>query len=216
MAFRISTCSRVPRDSKEQAARLYYQVFDLLNLDGQDLTLRPLLERKQRLRELLLRAEQPRLRYVAHVQSDGAAFFRAVDELGLEGIVCKRARSVYRPGIRSADWIKVKCFRTQRFAIVGYTMADDRLESLAVAGRDNDGALNYAGRVEWGVPRRDGSLLRALRASCKLSTPVAAASRSQNIAWVEPHLSAEVRALAWMPGRALRHAVLRSVTPALP
>lgn len=83
--------------STKQATRLYYQVFDLLGIDAEDLTSRPLLERKQRLCELLTKSDQPRLRYVAHVDGDGAGFFLAVDGLGLEGIVCKRARSVYRP-----------------------------------------------------------------------------------------------------------------------
>lgn len=190
--------------------RLYYQIFDLLSLDGEDLTSRPLLERKERLCELLRRANSPRLRYVAHVEGNGAAFFQAVDGLGLEGIVCKRARSLYRAGTRSADWVKVKCFRTQTFAIVGYTVADGMLESLALAGRDGD-RLAYAGRVEWGVPRRDPSLLNVLRS---LGEPTANidGARSRSVSWVEPCVSAKVRALAWAPGRALRHAVLRGVS----
>ena len=190
--------------------RLYYQVFDLLNIDDEDLTARPLLERKERLLDLLRATDSPRLRYVAHVQTSGAEFFRAVDQLGLEGIVCKRARSVYRPGIRSADWVKVKCFRTQTFAIVGYTVADGMLESLALAGVD-DSRLVYAGRVEFGVPRRDGALLRVLQTLCAPRRPIVSASQSRNIVWVEPVLSAEVRCLAWAPGRALRHTVLRSI-----
>lgn len=70
--------------------------------------------------------------------------------------------------------------------------------------------LHFAGRVEWGVPRRDSSLLRALRAIPETTT-VADGPRSSRIEWVTPHLSAEVRALAWQPGRALRHAVLRGL-----
>src|SRR5438309_4068478 len=98
--------------------------------------------------------------------------------MGLEGIVCKRGRSVYRPGIRSADWVKVKCFRTRTFSIVGYTMEDGRLESLAVAGVDDAGRLHYAGRVEWGVPRRDGCLLRMLQALGECDLAISGSSRS--------------------------------------
>ncbi|MFL5613553.1 MAG: non-homologous end-joining DNA ligase [Gemmatimonadaceae bacterium] len=191
----------------KDGSRLYYQVFDLLSIGRTDLTSRPLLERKQRLVELLRHAEHPRLRYVAHVEGSGADFFRAVDQLGLEGIVCKRARSLYRAGVRSADWVKVKCFRTQTFAIVGYTLADEVLESLALAGRDGE-QLVYAGRVEFGVPRSDRTLLNLLQSLGEPTAEIGSASRSRTITWVEPRLSAEVRALAWAPGRGLRHAVL--------
>jgi bifunctional non-homologous end joining protein LigD len=198
--------------SREHQPRLYYQVFDLLNINGKDIAARPLLERKTRLVELLRRGDHPRLRYVAHVQANAAEFFRAADELGLEGIVSKRARSVYRPGIRSADWVKVKCFHTQHFVIVGYTIANGRLESLAVAQPAEDGGAHYAGRVELGVPRRDDTLRRALELLGAPSISVRGASSNPSIRWVEPRLRAEVRALRWRPGRALRHAVLRGVS----
>jgi bifunctional non-homologous end joining protein LigD len=199
--------------SSDARVRLYYQVFDLLCVNSEDLTGRPLIERKARLCELLTRAKSSRLRYVAHVEHDGAAFFGAVDALGLEGIVCKRATSIYQPGVRASSWVKVKCFRTQRFAIVGYTVADGQLESLVVAGEHN-GALHYAGRVEWGVPRRDPGLLTALRSIEECTATVINASCSAAIRWLEPRLAADVRALAWRPGRSLRHAVLRGVSVA--
>jgi bifunctional non-homologous end joining protein LigD len=195
------------------SSRLYYQVFDLLSIDGRDLTSAPLLERKACLAEVLAGATGHRLRFVAHTTADGVAFHRAADELGLEGIVCKRARSIYRRGVRSADWVKVKCFRTQRFSIVGYTTENDVLASLVLAGTSESGTLHYAGQVEFGVPRRDPSLLNVLRQSRSLRREIANASRSKGIVWVEPRLSAEVRALMWQPGRSLRHAVLRSISP---
>lgn len=210
MAFHFEALQRATR-SQQSDARLYYQVFDVLSLDGEDLTSRPLLERKQRLCELLRQADSLRLRYVAHVEGNGEAFFQAVDGLGLEGIVSKRARSVYHPGVRTADWVKVKCFRTHRFAIVGYTTENGLLASLALAG-EHEGQLHYAGQVEWGVPRRDDSLLRALRAIPGPTTTIAVRPQSSRIEWVASHLWAEVRALAWQPGRALRHAVLRGVS----
>ena len=170
--------------SADARDRLYYQVFALPCLNGEDLTTRPLVERKARLSELLTRAGNPRLRYVAHLDSDGAAFFRAVDELGLEGIVCERARSLYRPGIRSSDWVKVKCFRTQRFAIVGYTTTNELLETLVLAGETDVGSLHYAGRVEFGVPRRDQTLLNMLRSCGELSGDVQSRSVSRSISWL--------------------------------
>jgi ATP-dependent DNA ligase len=107
------------------------------------------------------------------------------------------------------DWVKVKCFRTETFAILGYTLEGGVLSSLVLAGQDS-GRLVYAGRVEFGVPRRD-SLLRCLQALGALDSEIVGASTSRSMVWVELQLSAEVRALAWEPGRALHHAVLRSV-----
>ncbi|HZI42557.1 MAG TPA: non-homologous end-joining DNA ligase [Gemmatimonadaceae bacterium] len=204
------------RSGGEQA-HLYYQVFDVLRLDGSDLTAKPLVERKARLLEVMRdEGAGTRLRYVSHVQGNGLEFFRAADELGLEGIVSKRTHSVYRAGIRSADWLKVKCFRTQRFSIVGYTTESvaggEVLATLALAGTNETGKLTYAGRVEFGVPRRDDTLLKALRTLNEPTMAVAGASQSASIVWVEPKLSAEVRALAWRPGRSLRHAVLGTVS----
>ena len=199
---------------KGDSLRLYYQVFDLLNLNGSDLTGLPLLERKQHLVELLRRADH-RLRFVTHIEGNGLDFFHAADQLGLEGIVSKRARSVYRPGVRSSDWVKVKCFRSQSFTIAGYTteMADGKmvLSSLALAATDNSGALCYAGRVEFGVPRRDRRLLLLLQSLGAAPAETFGTRAGSAVSWVEPALAAEVRCLAWRPGRQLRHAVLRRV-----
>jgi bifunctional non-homologous end joining protein LigD len=195
-----------------EQGRLYYQVFDLLRLDGRDLTARPLIERKERLSALFRdAAPNSRLRYVSHYQGDAVEFLRSVDRLGLEGMVSKRVRSVYRGGTRSCDWIKTKCSHTQRFAVVGYTTeligGKEVLATLALAGEGD----RYAGRVEFGVPRRDGSLLEILQSLGARSASVADAPETSSIQWIEPLLAANVRCLRWEPGRSVRHAVLHGV-----
>src|SRR5207248_681969 len=118
------------------------------------------------------------------------------------------------------DWLKVKCFRTHRFMVIGYTTevigGKDVLSTLALAGTSGDAGDDryYAGRVEFGVPRRDDTLLRVLRSLGVATVSIASASENAAIRWVEPRLMAEVRCLAWKPGRHIRHAVLRSVSPA--
>ncbi len=78
-------------------------VFDLLHLDGQDLTRLPLTERKEKLERLLKKSKQDRwLRYSAHVAGEGDAMFAKACEAGLEGIVSKRANAPYVPGRRRA------------------------------------------------------------------------------------------------------------------
>jgi ATP-dependent DNA ligase len=82
-------------------------VFDLLEVNGEDLRGLPLLERKQRLRKLLGRAGKGGLQYVDHLEGDGAEIFEHACRLGLEGIVSKRVDSSYRAG-RSKAWLKIK------------------------------------------------------------------------------------------------------------
>ena len=90
-------------------ARLIYYAFDLLYLDGYDLRGAPLIERKRLLEALLDNARGLQLiKYVEHIEGDGAAVLEHVCKLDLEGIVSKRADAPYRSGKRP-EWIKTKC-----------------------------------------------------------------------------------------------------------
>jgi bifunctional non-homologous end joining protein LigD len=91
----------------EGADPVVYCVFDLLLDRFQDLTALPLLERKRRL-DKVLTPRPANVLFVQHVDSGGKALFGHATQLGLEGIVAKRADSTYRPGGRSRDWVKVK------------------------------------------------------------------------------------------------------------
>jgi bifunctional non-homologous end joining protein LigD len=95
--------------SRGQGGRLTYHIFDLLHLDGRDLTGLPLIERKALLAPLL--AHLPKgspVCYSDHVQGQGPKFFAQACKLNLEGIVSKRAAAPYRSR-RTEDWLKVKC-----------------------------------------------------------------------------------------------------------
>lgn len=100
------------------ALPLVYHVFDLLYLDG-----RPLLELevvyRKRILEELVRGRCDRVRYADHLLGNGPAFHQAAHAAGLEGIVSKRVRSRYRPGVRSRDWVKVKCIHRYVFTVAG-------------------------------------------------------------------------------------------------
>jgi bifunctional non-homologous end joining protein LigD len=109
---------------------LTYQVFDILHLDGKDLTGLPLAERKRILKAFLarLRADAS-IRYSDHVQGGGAAFYKHACRLGLEGVVSKLARSPYRPR-RTTEWLKVKCLLRQEMVIGGWQESDKQGRSL--------------------------------------------------------------------------------------
>jgi bifunctional non-homologous end joining protein LigD len=193
------------------ASELRYFVFDLLHLDGQDLTGVPLVERKEALRALLA-ASAPLhvVQFSDHVVGQGAAFFRTACGSGVEGIVSKRAASRYSPG-RTRDWLKVKCSQRQEFVVVGFTEpqgARTGFGALVLAVHD-DGELRYAGRVGTGFTEED---LRALRkrmgALERERAPVTNPPKGaeyREITWLEPKLVAEVEFTEWTPDGKIRH-----------
>ena len=138
--------------SRGQAQRLTYHVFDLLHLDGGDLTGLPLIERKALLEPLLARLpKEGPVRYSSHVEGQGPKFFTQACKLGPEGIVSKRAGAPYRSR-RTEDWLKVKCLNRQEFVIGGW-MASDKpgreLRSLLLGYYDK-GKLIFAGKAGTG------------------------------------------------------------------
>ena len=125
--------------------------FDLLHLDGSDLTRLPLTERKDKLKALLAKSDQSVLRYSEHFAVDGAEMYKQACAKGLEGIISKRADAPYVAG-RQKTWLKVKCSLRQEFIIIGYSGAKSGGRALGALylGYKKDGALRYAGKVGTG------------------------------------------------------------------
>jgi bifunctional non-homologous end joining protein LigD len=151
--------------------RLRYHVFDLLYLDGLDLTGATLLDRKSLLERLLGQASAGSpLRYSEHSDENGATMLKHACHMGLEGIVSKRRDLRYRSG-RGEHWLKIKCVQAQEFVILGYvpsTAGADMVGSL-VLGYYEDGKLVHAGRVGTGWTHK---LSRSLRETIeKLQAP---------------------------------------------
>ncbi|WP_352662418.1 hypothetical protein [Mesorhizobium sp. M0166] len=112
--------SSAPIDSAP--ATIDFYAFDLLQLDGEDLTRLPLLERKAKL-EAILPAKNPVLRYSDHILGRGEGLLDRFCAAGLEGVISKLADSSY-VAARGASWLKIKCIRRQEFVIVGWTPSD--------------------------------------------------------------------------------------------
>jgi bifunctional non-homologous end joining protein LigD len=108
------------REMEGHDAPLSYYVFDLLQLDGKNLSALPLTTRKEILRQLCSNMGEP-IRYSGELGDDPEALLAEVQRRGLEGIIGKRAGSVYESGQRSGAWIKLKCVNEQEFVIGGYT-----------------------------------------------------------------------------------------------
>jgi bifunctional non-homologous end joining protein LigD len=196
-------------------APIYYVAFDLLHLDGHDLTRVPLRERKELLRHLLeaAGAGTPHLRFGDHVEGlggQGAAFYRHACEMELEGVIAKRADRPYRSR-RSRDWLKIKCTGRQEMVIVGWTDPSGSrtgFGSLLLAFHDEEGKLTYAGKVGTGFDRRTLEDLRERldRLARKTSPLDAGLDRvEKGVHWVTPKLVAEIAFTEWTRDGALRH-----------
>lgn len=131
-----------------------YIIFDLLALDGKDLRNIPLIERKSKL-ESLLKTAPKSLVYSSHVVGNGKQCFKAAEKIGFEGIVGKRVDSIYS-GNRNGDWIKLKCYLRQEFAILGYTVSKKRATGISaiLLGVFNGENYNFVGRAGTGLTER--------------------------------------------------------------
>ncbi|HOF99651.1 MAG: putative DNA ligase-like protein [Firmicutes bacterium ADurb.Bin248] len=190
--------------------RLTYIVFDLLALDGEDLRGRPLIERKQKLEALLANAPDG-LHYSRHVMGAGKESLAAACETGAEGIVGKRAGSVYS-GTRNGDWIKLKCGRRQEFVVGGYTRTEKKAEGISalLLGVYEDGKLVYAGRAGTGLSRADMEELSEKFEGLEAAVPPFADAPEprarEKTFWLAPELVAEIRFAEWTRENLLRQA----------
>jgi bifunctional non-homologous end joining protein LigD len=196
---------------------LYY-VFDLLYLDGYDLTAVPLEQRKMVLDTLLSQAKTNKLlRLSEHVIGDAKEFLKQACRAQLEGIISKRRNSLYHPG-RGADWLKSKCRQTAEFVIGGFTRPEGSrvgFGALLLGYFRPDKKFAYAGRVGTGF---DTKLLNELahrlkgieqRNSSFVETPPGV--RANGVRWVRPELVAQVEFSNWTDDRILRQAAFQGL-----
>lgn len=192
----------------KEGGELHYFAFDLLEQDGEDLTMLGNAERKHRLEELLEGAAPP-IHYAEHLASGGETLFGKLCRDGYEGVVCKRADAPYR-GTRTRSWLKVKCTRRQEFVILGFVESDKKgrdLRSLAL-GLNEGGALRYAGRVGTGFDADTRTMLLTKLKPLARKTAPAEVPRvaARGVQWVTPKLVAEVAFAEFTDEHVVRHA----------
>jgi bifunctional non-homologous end joining protein LigD len=189
---------------------LVYFVFDLLYLEGHDLTGATLEDRKQALARLLKAGPSgSSLRFSDHVTGDGDAFFQNACRLGLEGIISKRRDARYEGG-RGKSWLKVKCLKRQEFVIGGYTDPEGSRVGIGalLLGVQDGGGLEFAGKVGTGFTSKTlADLQRRLEPLGRPASPfkkarIPGVTRAH---WVDPKLVAEVAFTEWTSDGRLRH-----------
>jgi bifunctional non-homologous end joining protein LigD len=191
-------------------------VFDLLYLNGKDLTKRPLRERKERLHALLSKSKgAAALRYSEHIEGHGGEMLAKACGMGLEGIVSKQADASYLPG-RQRSWLKSKCAQRQEFIIIGYSDArkGERALGALYLGYRTNGKLNYAGKVGTGFSMKSARSLAERLENISVREPVLTWAGAggglpkrewQSIHWVKPVLLCEVDFTEWTKDGQLRH-----------
>ena len=182
--------------------------FDLLELDGLDLTDLPNIARKEKLAGLLGKGGL-HIHVSDHVIGAGENLFAAMCGAGQEGIISKRADAPYR-GARTKNWLKVKCTRRQEFVIIGWTpsSASGRaIRNLLLAQYDGEN-LVYAGKVGTGFNAGNSErLMRELGRRARKEAPVAVPRpEARGAHWVRPELVAEIAFAEFTAENVVRHA----------
>ncbi|RPI24861.1 MAG: ATP-dependent DNA ligase, partial [Acidobacteria bacterium] len=198
--------------SQAEGGRLVYYVFDLLYLEGYDLTGVALSDRKGVLRRLVGRLPADSgVRVSDHFEGQGEVFFREACKHSLEGVICKRADRPYVSG-RTRDWLKVKCLERQEFVVVGFTDPSGGrkgLGALLLGVYDEGGKLISAGRVGTGFTERSLRELRDKLGRLEIEKPAITnppkGAAARGVHWVRPDLVAEVTFAEWTGDGQLRH-----------
>ena len=191
--------------ARESDVRVFYYLFDLLHLDGQDLTALPLRARKTVLKRAFDFADP--IRFTPHRVEDGEAFFREACDKGWEGVIAKRAGAPYVHS-RSRDWLKFKCAAGQELVIGGFTEPEGSRKGFGalLVGYYEDGALRYAGKVGTGF---DDAFLESFRERLdglsRKTPPFEDPPSGDDVTWVSPELVAEIGFTEWTSHGKLRH-----------
>ena len=197
--------------------QLYYYVFDVLALDGNDLRDFELAERRELVKMLLNKYEHPQLCAVESMESTFENAIKKANEEGWEGVLAKETGSRYLSGKRTSFWRKIKFQQSQEAIIVGYTKPQGSRSAfgalvLAVQG---DGELIYVGNVgtgfkEQGLQEIFDKIKQIPETDKPFDKKVTVASE-RKVTWIEQKLVAEISFSEWTRDEHMRHPVFKSL-----
>jgi bifunctional non-homologous end joining protein LigD len=197
---------------------LFFMAFDLVHLNGYDLSHVALQDRKQLLKRVLDDADSRWFRYVDHIEGHGPAFFQQCVRAGLEGTVSKRRDKPRRTG-RTAEWVKVKSLQEQTFWIGGFTLPQGSRTGLGalVLGKTTPAGLVHMGRVGTGLSDEQRDRLReSLDRRIQHDSPFVNLKRAAGVHWVRPDLAARVAFQEQTATGLIRHGVFRGLASSHP
>ena len=206
-----------PTQNDLKANPVLFIAFDLLWLDGESLVERPLEERLEALHRVLVPGQ--RIQNSVTIDAKGKALFEQVKARGLEGVIAKKKGSIYRPGRRSKDWVKVKATNRQDVVIVGWSPGEGRRDGsigALLAGVYKDGKLMYAGHVGTGYTEKTLEVLKKKLKPLEVKKPPIPVPPKEEVDtrkvhWVRPELVAEVEYLEFTSQFRMRAASFRGL-----
>lgn len=194
-----------------------YMVFDILYCNGEDLLSWPLADRMARLERMVIPTATVQ---IVDSTVDGTVLYEVTKQHGLEGIVQKRLDSVYRPGEKTGDWVKVKHYRDIVAVIGGFTLNDAGVVNALLLGLyDGSGQLIYVGHVGTGRLSLDGwrrltALLTPLEVQDRPFTNVP--ERRVGARWVKPMLTVKVQFAEWTSAMSMRQPSIQALVQVSP
>lgn len=194
-----------PAEVEASGVSVRYYLFDLLRLDGYDLTGLPQRTRKALLRDAL--EFQGPLYFTPHRNHGGQDELDTACTHGWEGLIAKRADATYVRR-RSDDWLKLKCDAGQEMVVGGFTEPAGGRVGLGalLVGYHQGGKLRYAGKVGTGFDTATlGTLRRRLDGMERRSSPFDDPVRERSAHWVRPELVAQIGFTEWTQAGRLRH-----------
>jgi bifunctional non-homologous end joining protein LigD len=194
---------------------LTYFAFDLLHLDGRNIRVLPLLQRKELLAGIIGQSDDSPLRLSEHLQSSGDEVFKKACALGAEGIVSKLASAKYTSG-RGTAWLKVKCVQEQEFVIGGFTLPSKGGGGIGalLLGYYEARKLRYAGRSGTGFTQQTQRSLRKNLDKLTQKAPAFAdvpVSAQRSVHWVKPRLVAQIAFATWTRDNLVRQAAFKGL-----
>jgi bifunctional non-homologous end joining protein LigD/DNA ligase-1 len=133
-----------------------FTAYDLLYVVDKLITDKPLTRRVEILESLV--TETPALSLSRRIEEKGITLFNVAKEQELEGIIAKRMDSLYFPGKRTKDWVKIKNLIDEDFIVCGYYI-NERTTASVILGTNRDGKIIYQGHVSMGISRHDFKLM---------------------------------------------------------
>ncbi|MGB8195341.1 MAG: DNA ligase D, partial [Chitinophagaceae bacterium] len=215
----LSDFSDLQNWRSEADGQLIYYVFDLLWLDGVDTTNLPLQERREMLRSIVPEDDSI-IRLSNTADTPGGELFTLADKMGLEGIIAKKTGSLYKPGTRSKEWLKIKTEKRQEFIIGGYTKNENTNKqfSALLVGVYEGNVFHYVGTVGTGFnSKMQTEILKKLKPFITRKCPFVEVPEynkpsrfrpdppKATVTWVKPEVVAEISYRELTKDGAIRH-----------
>ncbi|MEX2591519.1 MAG: DNA ligase D [Anditalea sp.] len=197
---------------EDSEGELRYYVFDMLFLNGHDITHLPLIERKSLIEEVI--EDIPQVYYCDHVASMGNTFYEQAIAAGLEGVIAKKADSPYIVGSRTENWLKIKSIERQEALICGYTNSEGHLFGSLILGLYKSGKLTYIGNCGSGFnDALQKELLQLFEPFIKEKSPFDQRInlKGRKAVWLQPELICEVNFTEWTTTGSMRHPVFKGM-----